>query len=271
MILHGVLAEGGEEVDELAAFGFSEAGAGAYVLELAGVVVQAEEERTDEGVFAAFVPAKAGDDAVAVALVLDLEHGPLVGLIDAAGCFGDDAVEARTFEAAEPVFGLCVIPCGGCEVERRLGAGEHLLETLAACAEGLVAEVVVAGGEEVKEDDAGRGLAGKQLDAALGGVDALGECVEVEAMGAGDDNLAIEDALRRELGEERGAEFGEVAVERLGVAALDQEVVPGAEDEGAKAVPLGLEEPVAGGGDGIDALGEHGEDRVGKREGHNMA
>ena len=260
MIGRGVLAIGCKEVDEFFAFGFGEAGAGAYMLEFACVVEEAEEKGAEEGVFAAFVPAEAGYDAVAIALVLDFEHGALVWFVGACGGLGHDTVEACAFEAAEPVFGLRAVGGRGSDVDWGFGAGEDLFEAGAAIGEGVGSEVFVFQGEEVEEDDGGWSLAGEEIDAAGCWVDALGEGVEVEAIGAGDDDLAVEDAAWRELGEERGAEFGEVAVEGLAVARLEEEVVAVAEDEGAKAVPFGLEEPVAFAGDGVHALGEHGED-----------
>ena len=58
-----------------------------------------------------------------------------------------------------------------------------------------------------------------------------------------DHHLAVEHAALRELGAERVAELGEVAVQRLQVAALREHLVAVAEDEGPEAVPLGLEQP----------------------------
>ena len=49
------------------------------------------------------VPAKPGDHAVAIALVLDLEHHALVRLVGPRDRLGDDAVEPRALEAAKPV------------------------------------------------------------------------------------------------------------------------------------------------------------------------
>ena len=99
VVAHGVLAIGLEEGYEFFALGGGEAGADAYVLELAGVVVEAEEEGADGSSLPVFVPAEAGDNAVAVALVLDLEEGALVGGVGAVEGLGDDAVEAGAFEA----------------------------------------------------------------------------------------------------------------------------------------------------------------------------
>ncbi len=79
----GVLAVRCEEGDQLPAPGHGEAGADADVLERADCVIEAKQEGADGGSFAAFVPAEAADNAVAVAvaLVLDLEHGSLGGLV----------------------------------------------------------------------------------------------------------------------------------------------------------------------------------------------
>ena len=88
-------------------------------------------------------------------------------------------------------------------------------------------------------------------------MDAELESVEVEPVGAGDDDLAVEYAALRQVREERGLDLREVAVEALGVAALEEEFVAVAEDEGAEAVPFGLEDPVRIFRDGVDTLGEH--------------
>ena len=55
------------------------------------------------------------------------------------------------------------------------------------------------------------GVDSSQLaDALLGRVDALGQCVEVEALGPGDDDLSVEHAAGRELAPECLDELGEV-------------------------------------------------------------
>ena len=81
MIGEVVGAVGREEPDQLLPLRGGEAAADADVLQRAGVVVEAEQERADGRPLAALVPAEAGDDAVAFALVLDLEHDALVRLV----------------------------------------------------------------------------------------------------------------------------------------------------------------------------------------------
>src|SRR4029453_4946784 len=94
-----------------------------------------------------------------------------------------------------------------------------------------------------------------------GGVDAELERLEVEPAGGCDDELAVERAAQWELCGEMRPQLGEVAVERFRVAALEQELVPIAEHQHAKAVPLRLEDPVRAVGKRADALGEHRQDR----------
>jgi hypothetical protein len=91
-------------------------------------------------------------------------------------------------------------------------------------------------------------------------MDAELEGVEIEMAVVRDDEFAVENALARKLGAQRFQELREITVEGFLVAALDEDFVAVFEDQSAEAIPLGLEEPVTGGGDLIDAFGEHGED-----------
>ncbi len=70
------------------------------------------------------------------------------------------------------------------------------------------------------------------------------QCVKVEFIVLDDDNLAIENAARRQRRAQRLEQLGKVAVERLFVAALDQDLVSVAKDQRTKSVPLGLEDVV---------------------------
>ena len=105
MIVERVLAIGRENATSSRRFACGEARADADVMERARVVVEAEQQRADRGRLAALVPAEAGDDAVAVALVLHLEHHALVRLVGADVRLGHHAVEPGAFEALEPVGG----------------------------------------------------------------------------------------------------------------------------------------------------------------------
>jgi hypothetical protein len=68
---------------------------------------------------------------------------------------------------------------------------------------------------------------------------------EVERAVSGDDNLTIEHASLRKRRPQRLNHLGEITVQRLLVAALDQDLVAIAEDQGAKTIPLRLENPAS--------------------------
>src|SRR5215472_4616478 len=84
------------------------------------------------------------------------------------------------------------------------------------------------------------------------------QCVEIQPSLARDDQLTIQHVALRKPRAQRVEHVGEVAVERFLVAALYEDFLAVAKDQNAEAIPLGLEDPVAGGGDVIDPLGEHG-------------
>ena len=98
---------------------------------------------------------------------------------------------------------------------------EALLEQRAPLAERHVAQVAVAVAEQIEEDDRRRDLRRQQLHARRRRVNALLQHLEVERPSRDDDDLAVEDAALGQLGAQRLDQLGEVAVERLFVAALD--------------------------------------------------
>ena len=119
--MESVFAIGGKEAYQFVPLCGGEAGTYADVLQSSGDVEEAEKKGADVGAFAVLVPAKSGDDTVAVALVFDLELAAFVGSVDAGEWLGNEAVEAGAFETAEPVLGDGAVRGCGCEVERRLG------------------------------------------------------------------------------------------------------------------------------------------------------
>src|SRR5207249_5846772 len=117
-----VLAVWSEEFHQLAPLLFREARADSDMLQCAGVVEKAEQERADHCALTFFVPAKAGNDTVALAFVFDLEHHALVGLVGPRNRLGDDAVETSALEATKPVSRYAGFAGCGCQVQwRRTG------------------------------------------------------------------------------------------------------------------------------------------------------
>src|ERR1051325_3598373 len=76
-----------------------------------------------------------------------------------------------------------------------------------------------------------------------------------------DYDLAIEHAALRQLLGQDLDELGEVAIERLLVAALNEDLAVILEDECAEAVPLGLEDPLLAGWKVAHPFGEHRQNR----------
>src|SRR6202022_2976396 len=103
MIRESVVTIGSQKSHQFLTFSLREARTHADVLQRPGAVKQAEQKRSDRRAVASFVPSKASHDAIAVALMLDLEHHALVRLIGAGNRLGHNPVEARAFKAPEPI------------------------------------------------------------------------------------------------------------------------------------------------------------------------
>src|SRR5713226_986219 len=93
--------------------------------------MQAEQKGADRGALAVFVPSKAGHDAIAVALMLDLEHHALVRLIGPGNRLGDNPVETRAFKALEPIRRDTWITRRRSQMDWRHRARQHRLQLFA--------------------------------------------------------------------------------------------------------------------------------------------
>jgi len=185
-----------------------------------------------------------GDDAVGGALVLDLGHHPLVGLVGLVPVLGDHSVQPGPLELVEPAGrDRSVIGDRG-QVHRWHRVGEGRFQAMAALGERAVTQVLVTETEEVEGHEAGRGLRGQRLHPARGRVQPQLEELEVEgAAGRVDqDDLAVDDATWGQLGADGLDDLREVARQRPFVAAADLDFVTVAEHDGAEPVPLRLVE-----------------------------
>jgi hypothetical protein len=117
--------------------------------------------------------------------------------------------------------------------------------------------------QQIEGHEGGRRLGGQPRDARGGRMHALLQRVEVEPRRRGDHDLAIERAARRQPFGEHRVQVRKVAVQRLGIAALDAHAERVVEHDGPEAVPLRLEQEVAGLGQAIGHLGQHRQDRRG--------
>src|SRR5438477_171635 len=117
---------GRQLVDQLLAPAHGERAGDADVVEVAVRVVEPEQQRPDDP--AALVPAEPGDDAVGRALVLDLDHHPLVLAVVDVLPLDDNTVESGALETIEPVARDTRIGGEWRQVDRRLEGLADLLQ-----------------------------------------------------------------------------------------------------------------------------------------------
>jgi hypothetical protein len=190
-------------------------------------------------------------------------------LVGAVGRLGHHPVEAGALEAGEPVGGQRPVEGAGGEVHagRR---GQSAFEQAAAFGQGDVEQRPIAQGQQVEGHERRRGLGRQPVDAGLGRVDALLEGVEVQAVGPGHHDLAVDHAPIGEGSPQRAEELREVAGEGPVVAGPQLELVAVAEHDAPEAVPLGLEPDGTrlGRGQLRSRLGQHGGERGQHRQVH---
>jgi hypothetical protein len=83
------------------------------------------------------------------------------------------------------------------------------------------------------------------------------QLIEIEAVIVGDHDFPIQHALQRQGRPQGIQQFGKVPVQRLLVTALNENLVPIAENKRPEAVPLGLKDPVVAGRQLLNPFGEH--------------
>ena len=227
-------------------------------MQASAIVVQPEEQRSDELVLAVLVPPEPGDDAVGGAGVLDLDHRALAGLVrtPSSGLAITPSRPAPSNRASHSdatarsrVIGVRWI--GGCAPPS--SRSRHVRRSLLRD----VAEVLAVHGQHVERDKR-RGRLLRQLrDPRRRRMQPQLQGIEVEAARRGDDDLAVDDTVVREIRQQRVVQLGKVPIERPQVAALDEHVAAAAKHDRAKAVPLRLVEERAAGWQRVGELGEH--------------
>src|SRR5690606_16059183 len=120
-VLVRIDGERADLVDERCAPSGGERGRGTDELERPLVVVEAEEERAEQGTLRrrGLVQPVPREDDVGGPLVLDLEHRALVRRVRAAQRLDDDAVEPCPLELGEPPDRDVVLARAGGEEDRR--------------------------------------------------------------------------------------------------------------------------------------------------------
>src|SRR5271156_5375814 len=194
-------------------FGLREARADADVLQLARIVIQAKQKGADRRALASLVPSKAGHDAIAVALMLDLEHDALVRLIGAGNWLGHDAIEARAFKAPEPIGRDTWIAGCGSEMDWRLGGGQRWFQRFAPPLKRFAPPIAVSFAEHVEKDYRRRTLLGQQLHARRSWMNPQLQFLEIEPIILRQNDFAVEDASGRQLRIQCLNQFRKVAIQ----------------------------------------------------------
>src|SRR6185369_7210589 len=244
VIIHRILLQRSELVSELLAHCHRERRGDTDVLQRAAVVIQTEQQRT-HNILAGLVPAKAGDDALCGARVLDLDHRALVRLIRTRCRFCDHAVQASAFESRQPVVRDRAISRDGCQVNWRLHLGEQLLEGSTARRLRLAHQVFPTDLQDIERNER-RWRFLRELGNTRGrGMQSQLQDVEVEPVLGHDHDLAVDDAVLRQTLQQHVVQLREITIERPRIAALDVHVVLAAEHDRPEAVPLRFIQVVA--------------------------
>jgi hypothetical protein len=173
--------------------------------------------------------------------VLHLEHLALVLEVGERDGLHHHPIEPGALEAAEPLLGHGAV-AGRRGQDRRVASFRPAPARGDASAprrEGT--EVLVTDRQQVEGHERCGRLLGQLLDPRGRGVDAVEQRIEVEPPRTGDDDLAVHHAALGERGAEGSEDLREVAGHRALVPAPELHALAVAKDDGAEAVPLGLD------------------------------
>src|ERR1700733_3443213 len=192
MVRERILSISQEEFDQLATLILREAGADSDMLQRAGIIEESQQQRADRGPLAGLMPAKAGNHAVAIALVLYLEHHALIGFVGACHRLRHDPVKTGALEAVKPVRrDICFVCCRR-DVNRRRGRGEQRLQRRTPGFGWPTGQIAISLAKQVKEDHGRRCLLGEQLYPGCSWMNAQLECFKIQTTLCGDYNFAVE-------------------------------------------------------------------------------
>ena len=197
-----MLAQRRELLRELPPHRHRERGRDADVVQSTAVVVQPEQQGSDQLVLSGLVPPKSGDDAVCGSCVLHFDHRALARLVHAVLGLRDDAVEAGAFEARQPFGGNRRIARHRRDVDRRLDAGERLLEQRAPLALRRLAQVAAGSRKQIEGDERRRRVFRELRHARSRRMQAELQRIEIQPARGDDDDLAIDDASVRQANQQ---------------------------------------------------------------------
>ena len=101
----------------------------------------------------------------------------------------------------------------------------------------------------------------QQLHPRCRGMNAQLQCLKFKTTFRGDYNFAVEHAACGQLRAQCLEQLGKIAIQRFLITALDEDLVPIAEDQSAEAIPLRLKDPGLAHRQFAHSLGKHRQDR----------
>ena len=213
------------------------------MLQPAPRVVQPKQQRPHRRPLSILMPPEARDHAVAVALMLHLQHRPLVRLIPARSRLRHHPVQPRALEPPEPILRHLPVARGRCLVNRRLGPLEHLRQPSRPFRERPLPQILIAQAKQIEEHHRRRRLLRQQPHPRRRRMHPQLQRIEVQPALRRNHDLPVQHAPRRQLLQQRGLDIREVPVQRLAVPALDQDLPAIAKHHRPKPIPLRLEDP----------------------------
>lgn len=112
--------------------------------------------------------------------------------------------------------------------------------------------------EKIKEDHGSRRLSREKLHARCRWMEPQLQRVEIQALRSGNYDLAIQNAMERQLLPEGINQLRKVPIQRLSITTLNENLISIAKNDAAKTVPLGLEYPGTVLWNCLHTFGEHG-------------
>jgi hypothetical protein len=146
-------------------------------------------------------------------------------------------------------------------MDRRSRAREHGFQPLPARRKRFTAKIARSRSENIEKNDSRWSLLRKKPNPRGSRMQSQLQPIEIEAVIMSDHDFSIQHALRRQSRKQRVDQFGKVPVQRLLVAALNENLSPVAENERPKAIPLGLKDPVVAGRQFRNPFGKHRQHR----------
>ena len=197
-----------------------------------------------------------------------LDEAALVLLVGTCGRLGHHPVKPSPLKPGEPVAGNLRVVGDRRQVHGRGGAIEQGLQCAPPLRKRHGAQVELVECQQVEGHQRGRCLRRQPFDAAFRRVDPVAQHIEVQTVEGEHDQLAVDDASLRQLGQDRIDQLWEVTGQRLLPSRCQLHLIAVSKHQAAVAVPLGLVQQPLGLGHGRGGLGQHRLDRWHHRQLH---